>query len=99
VHASVANRCRATTVKRVASGDGIALARQLCSELELAVIFTTGQPHTARANACCAIGLLIKPYDPHAIIEVVDYAQAVLQGRPATLPTGLAVFEAFARGR
>lgn len=81
------------------TGDGIALARQLCAELKLAVIFTTGQPETARANAGCAIGLLIKPYDPHAIIEVADYAQAVLQGRPATLPTRLAAFEAFARAR
>lgn len=78
------------------SGDGIALARQLCCEFELAVIFTTGQPDTARANADCAIGLLVKPYNPHVIIEVADYAEAVMRGRLATTPTHLAMFEAFA---
>jgi two-component system, response regulator PdtaR len=78
------------------SGEGIALARQLRSEFGLAVIFTTGQPDTARANADCAIGLLVKPYDPRAIIEVADYAAALLQGQPAPMPSHLAAFEAFA---
>jgi len=77
------------------SGDGIALARQLRSEFELAVIFTTGQPDTARANADCAIGLLVKPYAPAVIVEVAFYAEAVLQGRPAVMPSRPSVFEAF----
>lgn len=75
------------------AGAGVSLARQLSTELNIPIIFTTGQAHLARANADCAIGLITKPFDPAEVADILRYADRVIRGDSPETPPYLLSFE------
>lgn len=74
---------------------GVSLARELCAQYPLVVVFTTTQADVARANADCSIGLLVKPYDVSELAAVVSYAQLRLHKVCPQPPLHFASFEPF----
>jgi DNA-binding response OmpR family regulator len=55
-------------------GAGIRLARQLCAEFDLPVIFMTEHEAPARENAHYAIGMITKPFDSGTVAGILRYA-------------------------
>ena len=75
-----------------AGESGIELAAELRRQ-GVPCVFATGQPGRAREHGGLALGLVEKPYNPMAIVEVVRYFEALRAGqRPARLPWGLELF-------
>lgn len=55
-------------------GAGIPLARRLCEELGVPVIFMTEHKSPARENAGYAIGMITKPFDSASLPDILRYA-------------------------
>lgn len=55
-------------------GAGIRLARQLCAEFDMQIIFMTEHEAPARENAHCAIGMITKPFDAKTVAGILRYA-------------------------
>ncbi|KAA0695782.1 response regulator [Neorhizobium sp. P12A] len=66
---------------------GPAIADHL-HERGVTVIFTTGNPE-AVIDSKSAIGILPKPYDPHAVNSAIEYAVSRREGRNPAVPRGM----------
>lgn len=78
--------------------DGIALAEHL-KELEIPVLFISGQVSRASSAQSVAVGSMPKPYSAADMVHAVDYLLAHLAGdNSLARPIGLEVFEASGNG-
>lgn len=81
-------------------GAGVRLARQLCEELDVSVIFMTENKAPARENSDYAIGMITKPFDCASVPEILRYAN--VHARTDNLPSARSCslsFELFGRKR
>jgi CheY-like chemotaxis protein len=75
--------------------EGLALAQRFKDDLGLPSMFVSGEVAAARRRRSSALGVLAKPYDPGLLVEAVEVARSILQGRgpPARrLPPALELF-------
>jgi CheY-like chemotaxis protein len=81
-----------TDIKLRGVRSGIELARH-AHELGIAVLFATAAcPDDAREMGV-ALGVLAKPFQPHALVRAIAVCEKVLAGRkPGRLPAGLTLF-------
>lgn len=74
--------------------DGIELAERL-KDMNIPVVFISGQVSRARSAQTVAIGSMPKPYSPADMVKAVDYLLALLRGDDTLMcPIGLEVFSA-----
>jgi FixJ family two-component response regulator len=75
-------------------GSGVDFARSLQERYGVPSIFVTGDPELASQASSVGIGYLAKPYRRTSIIEAVDVAQAIIEGRkPGKIPPDLTLFD------
>jgi DNA-binding response OmpR family regulator len=71
---------------------GLELARH-ASELGIAVLFATAACPDEARDMGVALGVLVKPFQPHALVRAIAVCENVLAGRkPGRLPAGLTLF-------
>jgi DNA-binding response OmpR family regulator len=98
----VARECKPdlalVNIRLAGRDDGIALAERL-KELNIPVLFISGQVSRARTAQTVAIGSMPKPYSAADMVIAVDYLLAHLEGDDSLArPPGLEVFEASGKG-
>ena len=77
-------------------GAGIRLARQLCAEFDMRIIFMTEHEAPARENADYAIGMITKPFDAATVAGILRYAEKrVREGSSASARSCSPSFEPF----
>ena len=69
-------------------GSGIDLARQLLHRWGTPSLFLSGQTQEARENEDAAVGRLGKPFNAAAVLESVEVAKAISDGKPVS-PTNV----------
>jgi DNA-binding response OmpR family regulator len=73
--------------------DGVALARSLCAEWGLAVIFASAQSVDAGQARDVALGCISKPYEPETVLRSLEVARAIMDGgKPRCIPPGFELF-------
>jgi DNA-binding response OmpR family regulator len=74
---------------------GTDLARTLCADFEMPVLFISGNVHEARAAEHVALGFIAKPCSAALLLRSVEVAQALIGGSPPAshhVPEGLLLF-------
>jgi len=62
-------------------GAGIELAREVLSRWGIHSLFVSGQRTEALANRDAALGYVNKPYSPQTVVQSVDVALRLLEGK------------------
>jgi CheY-like chemotaxis protein len=65
---------------------GVQIATRLTREYGVSVIFMTANADLAPPSFPDALGVYPKPYDPGAVVELINYAAAVRRKRPGRPP-------------
>jgi two-component system, response regulator PdtaR len=80
-------------VNLAGDAEGVEVARALRDRHGTVCIFVTGQPELARSARDAALGVIAKPFDPLAVVRVVETLVARRSGAPPeSVPRPLELF-------
>jgi CheY-like chemotaxis protein len=71
---------------------GLRIAATLTHQMDIPVVFLTGQKPEARAHRDAAMGLIAKPVHSGCVVECAEALKSLLDGEEAVLPPDLELF-------
>jgi two-component system, response regulator PdtaR len=78
---------------------GVQIAATLTHQMDIPVVFLTGQKPEARAHHDAAMGLIAKPVHSGCVVECAEALKSLLDGEEAVLPPDLELFAPVPRPR